>query len=329
MGRGSIQKQAAAVFYASGLYQKGQSRHDAKEQAQAEAREELGRGLTSKELSERIGIYGSKTFSDYIDRAQDFARFAEDKFGIASPFELRAEHAAEFLLQKMQDGCLQSTLAAYGAALRKFDIALERSAEVMRDGRLFDAKQEDRIRSGVDEAAQIFNEYAERGDRHSRAYQEPEAVIGAISQDDHRLAAAIQVESGARLTGVQELPRHFLHGIVEHPVTGEEVGSFHCRGKGSFDYEAYVSLETYSNLDEYVQEHGALRIDPDAYREDVKQACEAVGEDYSGTHAFRHNFVQEMYGRAIEIYQDDHKAAKAVMELVGHHRTSVLQVYLR
>ena len=301
--RGSVKSQCEHLYRVIDAI--GTSKHEAKllsRQAGAGNWHEIGKNL---------GIHSYSTKDAYLDVWKQCLCHCRENFGIRDIEKVENTHVQSFLHEKIGNGVKYSTFKQYCAALEKLEVALNKYAAERGTGReyRFDF-------SGVRQEAR---ESLDRG-AEARAYDNPREIIRHIENEAHRIAASVQLEGGARLAEICGLGPENLRGD----------GVVHLDNcKGGLERDIRVSDNTYEALKNYVESHGRLDFDKDAYREDIRAACQTVGEEYHGSHGFRWNFAQE----AVERYQHEgytyEEALSKVSEDMGHHREDITKHYLR
>lgn len=134
----------------------------------------------------------------------------------------------------------------------------------------------------------------------------PLRLIEKIADPTFQIQASLQYEGGLRAEGVgapsnrrlqNPLTTKGLRGTAKDPVTGKLVGIVAATEKGGKEPDHYVSLETYSRLEEYILAHQQLESNYCAYVEAINQAAKSTGQ-YArgrGSHGLKHNFAQERY----------------------------------
>ena len=229
MGRfGSIDYQVGQMIIGSNIRAYGESRSELKDEARESLmieRQELeaaaaaeGRELTADErattaktsenVNARVPITSFNTMNSYAATWRSFGSWAKDEMGVKDIRLLGAEHAKAYLECRIDQGIAKDTYDREASALSKMETALDRWAE--KTGTL---RTED-LRSGIDQTRdQAKQELHEN--RETRAYADPEGLIGAINNSRYQLAAQIQFEAGARIHEVGQIRESQLRGIQE------------------------------------------------------------------------------------------------------------------
>jgi len=143
-----------------------------------------------------------------------------------------------------------------------------------------------------------------------RAFPDPIRLIEAIHDGTYQLQASLQYEGGLRAEGAgapsncrlkNPLTRKGLRGVGPDPVTGEPKGIISVVEKGGKETQHFVSLETYRRVEEHISVHGKLESEYSDYVEAINLAAKKTGQHAvgRGSHALKHNFVQERYYECI------------------------------
>jgi len=172
----------------------------------------------------------------------------------------------------------------------------------------------------------------------NRAYPDPIRLIESIADQTHQLQASLQYEGGLRAEGVgapsncrmkNPLTEKGLRGIVNDPVTGKLVGIVAAREKGGKETAHFVSPETYRRLERYIQTHGQMESDYQAYVEAVNRAARETGQYVPGrgSHALKHNFAQERYLECISHGLSHEQALQQTSLEISHFRMQETMAY--
>ena len=302
--RGSPSWQVREVF--KYIERIGQSKHEAKIAAR-----NLG-ARTWHQVGKRLGVHSYRTSQQYQKVSRQLLEHARQHYGVKDIEKLRSEHVSSFLRAKIQDGLSKSSLKQYCAAIEKLEVALNRYASEKHTGQQYDFS-----RPLSEARAEIRNLPSPD---HHRAYDRPHDLIQAVRQDEHRLAAQIQLESGARVRETALIRPNQLNP-ANHSVV--------VQGKGGKVRELRLSPQTYSRLEEHIARHGEFRINYDQYRRDLREAAERSGQPWTGTHGLRWNYAQERFHEVQREGKTYEEALSEVSHELGHERPDITTGYLR
>ena len=181
--RGSVKWQVNTIL--SEIKQIGESRHEIKQQTEYSS---------PHELSQQTGIYSYKTLDNYRNVAQNLLQYAKDNGFTKDIEKLTGDVVRSFLESKLEQGVSYNTLKTYTAAVTKLEVALEKH-----NGSTYNLSQA---------AAELLNQAREGGmgpkEQH-RAFQNPQAVINNIYNQDYRIIAQFQLASGLRLSELNHI----------------------------------------------------------------------------------------------------------------------------
>jgi site-specific recombinase XerD len=304
--RGGMGAQVTQVFNQSGIFQPERSKHEAK----AEARESGAKN--SAEIAEKTAIYSYQTAESYKDVWHQIADFAKENCDLRDIEKLSATDVKAYLENRAAEGVAYSTFQKEVAAINKLENALNSYADKRGTGREYD------FRSVTHQVKVEQGKTLERSDLH-RAYSNPQAVIGSIERADHKLAAQLQYNGGARINEMYLIKATQLKGD----------GKVLVRGKGGKMRELQVSEKIYSELKSHIEKNGTFQINKDDYGRDLRAAALATGQDATGSHGLRWNFAQN---RMVELQQSGQvyeQALVVVSNEMGHERADITEHYLR
>ncbi|MGZ6276625.1 MAG: hypothetical protein ACXWMI_11040, partial [Syntrophales bacterium] len=157
----------------------------------------------------------------------------------------------------------------------------------------------------------------------SRAYDNPRALIDNLKEHDHKVAARLQLASGARVWAVSLIKEKQLQGVENG------IGRVFIEAKGGKALTLEMSAGTYNNLAKIIAEKSEFHISQRAYRADIKDAAAATGQEYNGSHGFRWNDAQESYAEHIKSGETPDEALKSVSDELGHGRPDITEHYLK
>jgi len=315
-------KQVCRLIKESGIKApKGTKRDQEKEVFREKYRAEHGKNPTSKELGRNTRITGQKNLVNYRSVWKQFAEHLRER-GIKDIEKATSRQVDKFLMAKIEQGVTHKTYEGFCSALRKFEYALNLYAEKEGTGKPYD------FEAGIERTREAANLQLEK-DIKARAYQNPQAVVDAIKNPAHQVAAAIMLEGGARINEASLIDQKRLRGLRG------DIGVIKLEGadaKGGKQRDLFLSKKTYQRIEKIVQEHGKFQVsksDRQALRESIREAAEATGQKYTGAHGLRHNFAQN---RVAELQAEGKSYGDALAETsreLGHERPSITLHYLR
>ena len=322
--RGSVSNQAMQVFFNSGINQIGESKHKAKIEARV--------GLNSKGVSatwhgvgKALGIHSYSTKETYTNVWANVLQFAKQEYGVKDIEKLDSKHIQAFLESKIKDDVSRSTFSTYAAALEKLSTALEKYSDKFERGNYYNFS--DAIRTAREDAKELS-----RFDR-SRAYNNPKEIVASIKGEQNKLVASMQHEGGLRIREASQIRASQLKGYCTHPVRGEVARISLEKGdtKGGKPREVCVSRSTYDQVAQAVKDGGGKfkLTSQTGYYTALKEAAQASGQPYNGSHGLRWNFAQDSMQRYMDAGQAPEQAMANTAQDMGHERIDITGHYMR
>ncbi|NCC37563.1 MAG: hypothetical protein EOM24_36960, partial [Chloroflexia bacterium] len=231
-----------SLYEQSGINQIGTSKHAAKDAARE------GGARTWQEMGRQMGIHSYGTADAYREVWRGVLDHAKQEHGVKDVERLTPEVVRSYLQGRIEQGVAHATFAKESAACGKLEQALNRYSEAHGRGNSYD------FRGAIAEAraeARDLQRY-----EGSRAYDRPAELVAAVSNRDHQIAAAVQLESGSRIHEASLIKAEQLQGYKADPVTGDQRGVIEYQGKGGKEGEHLVSPATYQAVEQIIQERG-------------------------------------------------------------------------
>lgn len=305
-------RQFSRAFRTSGVFESGFDKHQAKQDMIAR-----GEVLSPQNKAANMPVTGHATMDKILDSTLELVRKAEASEGQygTSIDNLNPRIYEDMIREKAENGCRTSSLQTY---ISHYNRAEEARAA-------FTGTERHDLSHLRDLAREIGNDQPLY---ESRAFEKPENVIEHMQDSRHQVFATLQEGMCARFNGIQGLTRESFQGTHLDHHTGKEVGIVQLTGKGRDYTNTRVPLEIYNQAKEYLDRHGEIQVSYRDYLNDIKQACDAVNERYTGSHAFRHNGIQRNYGE-VTAASGGSAGLKQASEDAGHHRENITLVYLR
>ena len=211
------------------------------------------------------------------------------------------------------------------AALGKLETALNKySKRMSSEPKTYDFNIRQNILNNARNLKLVASNY------QNRTYQNAELVIKNLSCIEHKLAAKIQLEGGARVEGVSLIKKQQLHSYKIDEISKNMKGIVETKEKGGKIGDILLSKKTYQLLEKYFIEtqKSIFKINYQKYADDIKVACVLSNETRKGSHGFRWTFAQnrvreyQKYGYSYE------QALQGVSWEMKHFRASITEHYL-
>lgn len=276
-----------------------------------ETRAAIERGATGRhQIAGETGIHSSLTLDRYKSTWRDYLSYCRNEGGYGrDPRQYGPETVADYMQHRIEAGCSSNTLQSIGSALGKWAAACDK------------AYGGDRFATWAKPIAAmraVGRDVCPHKDTETRAFHDPWRVIAAMLDPRARLAATIQLETGLRSMNVTRLQLN-------------PDGSLFVRSKAGFTVPHFaIPAKIAAELRELADSTGKVNlIAYKPYIVQIQAACVAVGEHYTGSHAFRHCYAQARYAELRQGGMSVDRAKLQVSEELFHHRTDVVDKYLR
>lgn len=264
-----------------------------------------------------------KTMEAYRNIWNNFFNYLLEHWKIKDFEKIDSMHIEAYMDYKVEYYPSKQYLEKISASLGKLEIALKLFAKnihgVQKD---YDFSIRQTILDNARDLKQVASNY------HNRAYSNPELLIFNMQNSLHKLAASIQLQGGARIEGVALIKTEQLLGVKIDPITNKEVGIILTKEKGGKVGEILVSLDTYKELELYLNENDKFKINRQVYYNDIKEAAITLNENCEASHGLRWNFAKRRmfeYGKAGYSYDD---CLQQVSYEMKHNRANITKHYL-
>ena len=271
-----------------------------------------GIGISKHSVYKHFGgrsplIHSYSTFNRYMGIAKEFVNWAREQ-GINRLDKVRYDHVKDFLLSKAEY-CSMKTLKVNASALRKFFETVGREDISERIGK---------------EYQEIYSQG--RNPNRALAFAHPERVISLLKEDVHKVVAELQLLTGARIGDVKKIQ-----------VLPEAKKVIILKSKGGrtreIDYaDRPEKFERIRELVNLLQKHlktSSWKSVREGYYKDLRQAVLRSGEVYTGSHAFRVNYVKERLKELKSQGYSEREALQKIEYEIGHSRIEMSAYYSR
>lgn len=289
-----------------------QSRREETAEAKAELRAENMK-CDRNNLMGKVGIHNTKTLDNYRSSCRQFFKFCRAEGHSKNHYTYKPEYVRDFVAYRLEAGCSYETIMSDLTAFNKLDDMLKAS-QLDRYGEI---KYEPQNFSKV--IAEIRSELkVEINTEHvNRAFKNPLNVIANLKSDEAKMCATLQLNYGLRVMNTSNIKLNSNNTLFVVSKAGYTVKEFK------------VSKEIYDKLKEFSGGKSTFQlIDYKKYLAEIKEACEKTGENYSGSHAFRYNFCQNLYN-VCRAEGKTHDEARAICaNALFHGRLDIVDRYL-
>lgn len=261
---------------------------------------------TKHDIASQTHIHNSLTFQRYKSVWKDFCRWEISHGHGTHPSRWSAQQVADYLSEKQ--GCSLNTYNTICNAMNRADDMISRAYHCTKDWSATIAQARQTARAGA----------CPRMDVNPRALHNPKSVIAAMDDPRARLASELQLRTGLRASNVCTLQPN-------------SDGTLYVRSKAGFTVTHFtVPRDLYARILQFSGGLDRFTLIPyHEYLNELRTACRVCGEQYTGSHAFRHNYAISRYESLISEGKTDLEAKAQVAEELFHHRTDVIDTYLR
>ena len=276
-----------------------------------ETRAAIERGATGRhQIAGETGIHSSLTLDRYKSTWRDYLSYCRNEGGFGKDVRTYPpESVSDYMAHRIEGGCSSNTLQSIGSALSKWATMCDKAYGG--DRFIIWAKP-------IAEARALGRQVCPRLDQETRAFHDPWRVIATMTDPRAQLAATIQLTTGLRSMNVTRLQLN-------------NDGSLYVRSKAGFTVPNFkIPAKISAELRELADSSGRVNlISYKPYIAAIQAACAAVGERYSGSHSFRHNYAQSRYAELRGQGMSVDRAKLVVSEELFHHRLDIIDKYLR
>lgn len=238
---------------------------------------------------------------------------------------ITSEHIEAYIFYKLEYYPSKQYLEKIVSAINKLEFALNKYSKNKYQNPIF---YDFSITKKLLSTAKYFDFISNNFKR--RVYKNPQLLIKNLKYQNHRIAATIQLEGGARVEGVSLINHNQLKGLTKDKISQEIKGVIETKEKGGKVGDIFINITTYENLIKYMEEKNiqSFRVKYQKYADDIKQASLLVNEEQNGSHGFRWTFARnrvreyQQYGYSYE------EALQGVSWEMKHYRASITEHYL-
>jgi len=263
-----------------------------------------GINLSKKEARATSGIKGennhniSNYFHSYksLDNARreltDLGKFAKQNFGIKDMSKITGKVIKEWVKSK---DITYKTASNYISNIYKVQEYF-----TLKQGELKEIREN--LKETLTKERVLANQ--------SRAYKNLDKV--ELKNPKAQISFELQKNYGLRV-------KEATHINLNRQLKGENI--LEIQGKGGKIIIKEIDKNLVDKIKEYSNEKGIFEIPTRTYTYNLKQAIEATGEKFNGTHGIRHAFAQNKL--------EEGYTKQEVSEMMGHNREEITNTYLR
>ena len=265
-----------------------------------------------------------RTMETYRSVWNNFGAYLREHWGLKDFERIDAMHVEAYLAYKIEYYPTKLYAAKLNSAMAKLEFALWKYTKEKHGGigQHYDFSVRHKLLAWARKSNNLVDGYRDR------KFSDPWAVVNALQNDSHRIAAAIQLSGGARAEGVTRLIKDQLLGFKYDPISGTEKGVIVTREKGGRVGNVYVDVKIYEKLRRWIEKEGVFRVNYRRYAEEIRRVAIQNNENVSGSHCFRWNYAaQRVIEYQIAGYTYDQALQGVSMEM-KHWRRNITEHYL-
>jgi len=268
-------------------------------------------------------IASHSTKKSYTSVWENFGNYLREFWNVKDLEAIESKHVAAYLEYKIEYYISKLYAAKLSSAIGKLEFALKKYTKE-KYGISFE--YDFSIRIDILNHARNFELVADN--YHDRTYEDPELLIKSLSTKEHKLAARIQLESGARSEGVTLIKIEQLRGLSFDEVLNRKIGIVETKEKGGKVGNVMLTVETYRELERYITYYGRFHSPYKHYVDDIRETAHLLGLVSEGTHGLRWNFAQRRIREHQKFGRTYDEALQYVSIEMKHHRASISEHYL-
>ena len=283
----------------SGVMQIGVSRHN---YVRAQAAEKGIERPDEHQRGQLGGIHSWGTYHKFQSCNITFARFCRAEYGIKNIRQITPQMVSGFLERLSELNYSRNSVNGYITQLEKMASIMPQTAQ------------------GWHEAVKEFKSTdaykgTERKDTSARAYENPRAIVEAISDPKAQVAASLCLDYGLR------------RGDACHfKLEGDKLL---CNSKNGMKTTHTLSPQDAAKIRPYLDEHGRFDMKDRTLSRRFEAACASLRVHCNGIHGLRHNYAQGRYAELRQEGKTTHAARLKVSEEMNHQRDGITRAYLR
>ena len=273
-----------------------------------------------------LAVASYKTMESYRSVWNNFFNYLAEHFKLKNCELITAEHVQAYIEYKIEYYPSKQYLEKITAALGKLELALNKYSQAKYPDNpiAYDFKIRQELLNEARDLKLVANNYK------NRVYQNPQDISENLSSLEHKLAASIQLEGGARSEGVTFIKEEQLKGNKIDEISNKEVGVIETKEKGGKVGDVFISPKTYKRLEEYFiyKNTSIFKIRYQAYVDDIRETCKRLNIDPKGSHGFRWTFAQNRVREYQQHGYSYEQALQGVSWEMKHFRASITELYL-
>lgn len=285
-------------------------------------------GLKKQEKSSKNSEYyqmvsSYKTMESYRSIWNNFFNYLREQWQLKRCELITSDHIIAYMDYKILYYPSKLYLAKINSAMGKLELALTKYSRLNDDvAKTYNFSKRLDIYNSAIELDLVALNY------HNRAYINPQELIENLTKPEHRLAARIQLQGGARLEGVSLIKKEQLKGFSYDDISKKQVGIVETKEKGGKIGNVLISVLTYSQLASYFNDKKNFKLKKDNYLRDVRNTAKYLNIEAEGSHGFRWNFAKNRLLECARAGYTYEQSLLLVSKEMKHNRASITEHYI-
>lgn len=305
----SVKNEINEILKESGFVHIGGEKQGEKTKSEYREMAKANGAKNSHEIAAQTPITKRETLDRYKETYQQFSSYGRSHGYGHDLKQFPPQVVTEFLSDKINGGANFETIKVDCTALNKLDNILNAV-----DGGARDWSKE------IAEMRAISRETCPKTSGTAgapRRFENPQAVIDNLS-GKAKLVAEIQLTTGLRVRDALTIRLN-------------DDNTLNIVSKGGFRVPHFeIKPEHAAQLRELAQGRQVFTVMPyRQYLSELKTACTAANEKYSGSHSFRHSFARNLFESEIAKGKSQTAAKAVVSEALFHRRLEIVERYIK
>lgn len=266
------------------------------------------------------------TMKSYRNIWNNFFNYLKEHFHLKNCELINSEHIKSYIEYKIEYYPSKQYLEKIISALGKLEFALNSYSKLKYETNFisYDFNIRQYLLTNAKDLKLVANNY------HNRVYINPKLIIENLQNQNHQIAATIQLEGGARAEGVTLIKQEQLKGLKIDTISNNSVGVIETKEKGGKVGDILISIKTYETLENYFLSNNTsiFKIKYQDYVNDIKATCINLNQIHQGTHGFRWTFAQNRVREYQKYNYSYEEALQGVSWEMKHFRASITEHYL-
>ena len=273
-------------------------------------------------------ISSFKTMETYRSVWNNLFNYLKEHFKIKNCELITDEHIKSYFEYKIEYYSSKQYAEKISCAIGKLEFALNQYSKLKYTHTNKNIIQYDfKIRQTILDNARDLNLVA--NNYHNRTYSNPTLLIKNLNDENHKIAATIQLSGGARVEAVTLIKEEQLKGRKIDKVTKKYVGVIETIEKGGKTGDVLIDIDIYKKLENHFIKNLKFKINYQKYLNDLKEASEKTNQKYNSSHGLRWSFAQNrVRGYQQEAGYSYYEAIQHVSWEMKHFRASITEHYL-